>query len=170
METVLRAELFLNETDNQVRAAHKILGCDPAQKSFPIPKHVIRARDPRLRQITVVEDGFVFSEGSSIPEGIPLTGSSSSHKATEAEEGSSEEREEAVELSSSEDEFSAFSQTDQPEDPSGDLGDPHLSEADFQLPRFGTQAEMGLKRHPQTSLYDLLEGKSGKRVPRESQP
>ena len=46
---MLRAEIFVNEGDNQVRAAHKILGCDPAQKVFPVPKHVIRARDPRLR-------------------------------------------------------------------------------------------------------------------------
>nr|XP_023885540.1 uncharacterized protein LOC111997656 [Quercus suber] len=115
-----------------------------------------------VKQITVVEDGFAFPEGSPIPEGIPLAGSSSSHKAAETEEGSSEKGEEVVELSSSEEEFSVFDQVEQPEDPPGDLGDPHLSETDLQPPRFGTQTEMGLKRQPQTSLLDLLEGKSEK--------
>ena len=29
LETILKAEVFVNEVDNQVRAAHKILGYDP---------------------------------------------------------------------------------------------------------------------------------------------
>nr|XP_023889674.1 probable leucine-rich repeat receptor-like protein kinase At1g35710 [Quercus suber] len=116
LEVVLKAELFLNEVDNQVKAAYKILGYDPAQKSFPVPTHIIRAR------------------------------SSSSHQATEIEEGKPKKAGEVVELSSSEDEFSVFNLADQSEDPSGDLGDPHLSEADLQSLGVGTQAEMGLKR------------------------
>lgn len=148
LETVLRSELFLNETDNQVRAAHKILECDPAQKSFPVPKHIIRARDPRLMQITVVEDDFTFFEGSHIPEGIPLVGPSSFQQITVAEEGQSKKAGEVVELSSSEDEYSVFNLADQFEDPSGDLGDPHLSKVDIRSLRVGTQAEMGLKRQP----------------------
>nr|POE91869.1 hypothetical protein CFP56_74170 [Quercus suber] len=170
LETVLRSELFLNETDNQVRAAHKILGCDPAQKSLPVPKYVIRARDPRLTQITVVEDGFAFFEGIHIPEGIPLAGPSSSQQVTVAEEGLSKKAREVVELSSSEDEYSVFNLADQSEDPSSDLGDPHLSEADLRSLRVGTQAEMGLKRQPQTNLLDLLEGGAKKGAPEESQP
>ncbi|XP_065620801.1 probable leucine-rich repeat receptor-like protein kinase At1g68400 [Quercus suber] len=130
LETVLRSELFLNEPDNQVRAAHKILRCDPAQTSFPVLKHVIRARDPRLTQITVVEGGFAFTEGSYIPEGIPLSGSSSSRQVTVAEKGPSKKAREVVELSSSEDEYSVFDLVDQSEDLPGDLGDPHLPEAD----------------------------------------
>ena len=46
LETILKAEVFVNEVDNQVRAAHKILGYDPIQKLFPTPKHVIRANNP----------------------------------------------------------------------------------------------------------------------------
>ena len=48
LETILKAAIFINEADNQVRAAHKILRYDPIQKSFLAPKHVIRANDPRL--------------------------------------------------------------------------------------------------------------------------
>ena len=69
----------MNEADNQVRAAHKILGYNPIQKSFAALKHVIRANDPRLQKIIVVEHGFLIPKGSPVPEGIPLVGSSSSH-------------------------------------------------------------------------------------------
>ena len=55
METILKAETFVNKVDNQVRAAHKILGYDPIQKSFTAPKYVIRAKDPWLHRITIAE-------------------------------------------------------------------------------------------------------------------
>ena len=47
LETVLKVVVFANDEDGQVRAAHKILGYDPIQKSFATPKHVIRANDPQ---------------------------------------------------------------------------------------------------------------------------
>ena len=34
LETILKVKVFMNEGDNQVRAAHKILRYDPIQKSF----------------------------------------------------------------------------------------------------------------------------------------
>ena len=111
----------MNEDDNQVRAAHKILGYDPIQKSFVAPKYVIRARDPRLHKITVAEHGFLIPEGSPVPEGIPLAGSSSSHQAAGAEGN----------LGLFEDEFGAFDQVNQSEDPFGVLSDPNLTEADL---------------------------------------
>ena len=46
LETILKAEVFVNEVDNQVRAVHKILRYDPIQKSFSALKNVIRAKDP----------------------------------------------------------------------------------------------------------------------------
>ena len=55
----------MNEGDNQVRVAHKILGYNPIQKSFLAPKYVIRAKDPQLHRITVAEHGFLLPEGSS---------------------------------------------------------------------------------------------------------
>ena len=98
METVLQAAVFVNDKDGQVKAAHKILGYAPLHKSFADPRHVINANRPRLPKITVVESGFLISEGSSVPEGIPLVDSSPSHQAAE-DEGK---------LGQSEEEFGAF--------------------------------------------------------------
>ena len=152
MKTVLQAAVFVNNEDGQVRAAHKILGYTPLQKLFANPKHVINANRPRLPKITVVEQGFLISEGSPIPEGIPLVGSSSSHHAAE-DEGN---------LGLSNESFGAFDQADPFEDPSGDLGDPDLSEAKLLSVGTSSRAEMGLKRKPPTSLFDLIEGQPGK--------
>ena len=60
----------MNEGDHQVRAAHKILGYDPIQKSFAALKYVIKAKDPRLQKITIAERGFFFPEGSSAQQAV----------------------------------------------------------------------------------------------------
>ena len=78
LETILKAEVFVNEGDNQVRAAHKILRYDPIQKSFSALKYVIRVKDPCLHKITVTEHGFLLPEGSFTQGGAKLAGSSSS--------------------------------------------------------------------------------------------
>ena len=85
LETVLQVAVFVNDEDSQVRAAHKILGYDPIQKSFAHLKHVIGANNPWLPKITVVKYRFLISEGSPVPEGIPLAGSSPSYQAAEDE-------------------------------------------------------------------------------------
>ena len=97
-----------------------------------------------------------------------MAGSSSSQQATKIKEGEGEDEEPVIELGQSEDEFGVFDQFDSSKDLSGDLGDPSLTEADLQ----GTpsQAEMGLKRKPSTSLFDLIEGQLGKDAPGKSQP
>ena len=152
LETVLQAAVFVNDEDGQVRTAHKILGYDPIQKSFADLKHVISANNPRLPKITVVEHGFLISKGSPIPEGIPLAGSSPSHHVAE-DEG---------DLGLSEEGFGAFDQADPFEDPPGDLGDLDLSEEELLSVGTSSRAEMGLKRKPPISLFDLIEGQSGK--------
>ena len=58
----------------------------------------------------------------------------------------------------SEEGFGVFDQADPPEDPSGDLGDPDLSEAELLSVGTSSRAEMGFKRKPPTSLFDLIEG------------
>ena len=156
LETVLKAEVFVNKVDNQVRAAHKILRYDPIQKSFSAPKYVIRAKDPRFHRITVAEHGFLLPKGSSAQGGATLVGSSSSHQAAKAEGVKVESEEQVTELDQSEDEFGVFDQVDLSEDPSGDLGDPSLTEVD--LLGTSSQAEMGFKRKPPISLLDLIEG------------
>ena len=156
LETILCAEVFVNEGDHQVRAAHKILGYDPIQKSFAAPKYVIKAKDPWLQKITVAEHGFFFPGGSS------------AQQATETEEGRDEGEEQVIDLDQSEDEFDAFEQLDPSDDPFGDISDPNLSEADLQ--GISSQADMGFKRKPSASLRDLLEGQPRKDVPGKSQP
>ena len=156
----------MNEVDNQVRAAQKILGYDPIQKLFSALKYVIRAKDPRLHRITVAEHGFLLPEGSSAQRGAMLAGFSSSHQAVEAEGVRAESKEQVTELGQSEDEFGAFDQVDLFEDPSDDLGDFNLTEADLQ--GTSSQAEMGFKRRPPASLLDLIEGQSGKDAPGKS--
>ena len=152
LETVLQAAVFVNEEDGQVRAAHKILGYNLIQKSFADPKHMISANNPRLSKITVVEHGFLISEGSPIPEGIPLASSSPSHQAAE----------DKGDLGLSKEGFWAFGQADPSEDPSSDLGDPDFSEAELLSVGTSSRAEMGLKRKPPTNLFDLIEGQLGK--------
>ena len=86
LETILKVEVFVKESDFQVRAAHKILGYDPIQKSFSALKYVIKAKDPRLHRITIAKHGFLLPEGSSTQGGATLAGSSSSQQAVETEE------------------------------------------------------------------------------------
>ena len=88
----------MNEGDLQVRATYKILGYDPIQKSFTALKYVIKAKDPRLQKITVVEHGFLLLDGSSAQRGITLAGSSSSQQAEETEEGGAKGEEQVIEL------------------------------------------------------------------------
>ena len=66
MDRVLQAEIYVNESDGQLRAAHLILGYNPISRVFQAPSCVIRAKDPRLRRISVAYEGFV------VPQGIPL--------------------------------------------------------------------------------------------------
>ena len=66
LDKVLKAEIYVNETDGQLQAAHLILGYTPPSFAFQAPKCVIRARDPRLHRINVAFKGFI------VPEGIPF--------------------------------------------------------------------------------------------------
>ena len=85
-----------------------------------------------------------------------MAGSSSSQQVANTEEVGAEGEEQVIELGQSEDEFGVFDQFDLSEDPSGDLGDPSLTEANLQ--GTSSQDEMGFKRKPYTSLLDLIEG------------
>ena len=93
---------------------------------------MIRAKDPRLHRITVAEHGFLLPEGSSAQAGATLVGSSSSQQAAEAEEVRAKGKRQVAELDQLEDEFGVFDQVDLSEDPSGDLGDPSLTEVELQ--------------------------------------
>ena len=88
LETILQAEVFVNEGEHQVRAAHMILRYNPIQKSFVAPKYVIKAKHLRLQKITVTEHSFFFP------------GESSAQQATETEEGRDKGEEQVIEIGS----------------------------------------------------------------------
>ena len=67
LDKVLKAEIYVNEADSQLRAAHLVLRYTPLSFAFQAPKCVIRARDPRLHSISVAYKEFI------VPEGIPLS-------------------------------------------------------------------------------------------------
>ena len=159
LKTALNTADFINEEDGQVRAAYEILGYTPVQKSFADARHVISASHPLLPRITVVETGFLISEAPSVPESIPLVDLSSSHQVVE-DEGKLDQPEEG---------FGIFDLANQSEDPSGDLS-PALSEVELSSVGTSSQAEMGLKRKPPASLFELLEGQPGKGTQGTPQP
>ena len=66
LDRILQSEVYVNESDGQLRAAHLILGYTPISRAFQAPKCVIKAKDPRLHHISVAYEGFM------VPEGIPL--------------------------------------------------------------------------------------------------
>ena len=82
---------------------------------------MISASRPRLPKITVVKTGFLISEASSVPESIPLVDLSSSHQVAE----------DKGELDQPEEGFGVFDLANQSEDPSGDISDSVLSEAEL---------------------------------------
>ena len=90
----------------------------------------------------MVETGFLISQEPSVPENIPQVGLSSSHQVAE-DEG---------ELDRPEEDFGVFDLALQSKDPSGDIGDPTLSEAELSSTGTSSQAEMGFKRKPLTPL------------------
>ena len=73
LDRVLQAEIYVNESDGQLRAAHLILGYNPISRVFQAPSCVIRAKDPRLHRISVAYEGFVVPQGVPLPRYSPLT-------------------------------------------------------------------------------------------------
>ena len=111
LDNILKAEVFVNEDDNQFRVAHLILGYMSISCAFQAPKCVIKALDPRFHRINIVVESFLLPEGASIREGVPLVGLSSSRLVVEEEDEKTKKEEEVVELGSSEDEFEVFNRS-----------------------------------------------------------
>ena len=73
LDRILQSEVYVNESNGQLRAAHLILGYTPISRAFQAPKCVIRAKDPWLHRISVAYEGFVVPEGIPLPRYSPLT-------------------------------------------------------------------------------------------------
>ena len=73
LDRILQSEVYVNEADSQLRAAHFILGYKPISRAFQAPRCVIRAKDPRFHRISVAYEGFMVPEGVSLPINTPFT-------------------------------------------------------------------------------------------------
>ena len=123
LDRVLQAEIYVNESDGQLRAAHLILGYSPISRAFQAPSCVIRAKDPRFRRISVAYEGFVVPQGVPLPRYSPLTEplpvaslavaatSSPSVFQVEEEEEIEQEEEGFVDLTSATDDYEVFNQS-----------------------------------------------------------
>ena len=159
LDRILQSEVYVDEADDQLRAAHLILGYMPISCAFQALRCVMRAKDPRLHRISVAYEGFVVPEGIPLPKSTPFTqslpvaalsaGVSSPSPILQEEEEGEEKQEESsfVDLTESEDEFEVFNQPPSPKS----------------LPE-----EMGIQRKPQKSLLELIENQLGKGGPRKS--
>ena len=149
MDRILQAEIYVNESDGQLRAAHLILGYNPILCAFQAPSCVIRAKDPRLCRISVAYEGFVVPQGIPLPRYSPLAeplpvatlaaeATSSPPLVFQVKEEEEVEREEEgfVDLTLSTDDYEVFDQ---------------LS------PSQNAPEKMGIQRKPQRSLQELLE-------------
>ena len=164
LDRILQAEVYVNESDSQLRAAHLILGYNPISRVFQAPTCVIRARDSRLHRISVVYKGFVVPQGIHLPRYSPLTeplpvatlaaGATSSPSPpffqVEEEEEAEQEEEGFMDLTVSTDDYEVFNQ------PS---------------PSQNVPEDMGIQRKPQRSLQELLESQPGRgEAEKPSQP
>ena len=120
LERILQSEVYVNEADGQLRAAHLILGYKPISRAFQASRCVIRAKDSRLHRISVVYKGFIVPEGIPLPRNTPLTqplpvatlsaGVPSPSPILQVEEEEEDEQKEEgfVDLTESTDEFEIF--------------------------------------------------------------
>ena len=126
LDRILQSEVYVNELDGQLRAAHLILGYTPISRAFQAPRCVIRAKDPRLHRISVAYEGFVVLEGIPIPRYSPFTQSlpvatlsagapsPSPILQVEEEEEAEQEEEGFVDLTESIEDYEIFNQPSPP--------------------------------------------------------
>ena len=73
LDRILQSEVYVNESDGQLRSTHLILEYTPISRAFQASRCVIRAKDPQLHRISVAYEGFVVPEGIPLPRYTPLT-------------------------------------------------------------------------------------------------
>ena len=134
LDKILKAEVFVH-SDGQLRATHFILDYTPISKSYQAPKCVIKAKNPRLHQISIVVPSFLIfgpiPEGTltayPILEGIPkvaLPPQYTTEEVTSSHPAITKEEEEIVKVSNSKDVFNVFNQPLSLEAPTDDLDHP----------------------------------------------
>ena len=124
MDKVLQAEIYVNESDGQLRAAHLILAYNSISRAFQAPLYVIKAKDPRLRRISVAYEGLVIPQGIPLPRysllteplpvaslAVAVTSSPPPVFQVEEEEEVEQEEEGFVDLTSATDDYEVFNQS-----------------------------------------------------------
>ena len=168
LDKILQAEVFVH-TDGQLRAAHLILIYTPLSTSFQAPKCIIKARDPRLHQISVAVPSFLTT--NPIPEGIPNI-ALPSQRITKEEATSSQptikEEEEIVEVSNSEDDFEVFNWPLSPKVPAEDSSHLPLAQVSQTQWDFPISEAMAIQRKPRSTLQELLESQAGGNAPKKA--
>ena len=134
LDRVLQAEIYVNPSNGQLRAAHLILGYNPISRAFQAPSCVIKAKDPWFRRISVAYEGFIVPQGVLLPrhtqliEPLPVASlaeaAPSSPPVFQVEEEEEAEREEEgfVDLTSATDDYEVFNQSTPSPDTPEDMG------------------------------------------------
>ena len=134
LDRILQSEVYVNEADGQLRAAHLIFGYTPISRAFRAPRCVIRAKDPRLHRISVAYERFVVPKGIPLPTSTPFTQPlpvatlsagvpSPSPILQEGEEEEEKQKDEGfVDLTESTDEFEVFNQPSSPKNLPNEMG------------------------------------------------
>ena len=134
LDRVLQAEIYVNPSDGQLRAAHLILDYNPISHSFQAPSCMIKAKDPRLRRISVAYEGFVVPQGVPLPiyslltEPLPVASLAEAPPSSppifqvKEEEEAEQEEEGFVDLTSVTDDYEVFNQSTPSPDTPEDMG------------------------------------------------
>ena len=134
LDRILQSEVYVNESDGQLRAAHLILGYTPISNAFQALKCVIRAKDPWLHRISVAYKGFVVPEGIPLPkysqlsQPLPVATLAAGETSfppilqVEEEEEAKQEEEGFVDLTESIDDFEVFNQLSPPQNVPEEMG------------------------------------------------
>ena len=143
LDKVLRAEIYVNPSDGQLRAAHLILGYNPISRAFQAPSCVIKAKDPRLHRISIAYEGFV------VPQGVPLP--VYPQRAEDLLVAS------LAEVAPSSPFTSQVEEEEEAERGEGSFMDPSSATDDYEIfnsptPLSDTPEDMGIQRKPQRSL------------------
>ena len=149
---------MLIHSDGQFRATHLILNYTPIFKSYQASKCVIKAKEPRLHQISVAAPGFLTT--NPIPEGITKVALPFQRTAEEEATPSQptiKEGEEVVEVSDLEEDFEVFNQPLSLEVSTSDLGRPFPAQSSHNQKVANISDDKGIQRKQRSTLQELLE-------------
>ena len=136
LDRILKAEIYVNEIDGQLRAAYLILEYTPSRLLSKRQRFVVPEGVPLPKDTSHTKPLFVAAILTGASSSQPALKEEEVEEKEEKEEEKEESPEEVVELSDSSDDFGIFNQTI------------HSEEA---------LDEMGVQRKPQKSLMELIE-------------